>query len=292
MSDKVYQVVTDRMIERLQAGVVPWRKTWAQGSGLGECKSLVSQSAYRGVNAFTTALAGYSSPWFLTFKQAQELGATVKAGEKGLPIVFWGKLEREGKEGADPERIPFIRYYTVFNVEQCEGLRVKESLLYPTKRIQFEPIAACESIRDGMPMAPRIQHVDSSAYYSPRLDYVNMPARESFDSPEAYYATLFHELGHSTGHENRLKRKTLKDINRFGDHAYSQGELVAEMTAAFLCAKVGISPATEENSAAYLAAWIKKLREEPRILIQSAAQAQKAADFILNIKREEKTGAA
>jgi antirestriction protein ArdC len=221
----------------------------------------------------------------LTYKQAIDLGANVRKGERGIPIVYWGKVERE-KPSGEQDGFFFAKYYTVFNVEQCDNLKLSESLLYPDKAISvFGPIEACEAVVSGMPQCPRIQHAEPKAYYSPTLDYVNMPNREIFETAEGYYSTLFHELGHSTGHETRLNRKTLTDYNAaFGSSTYSKEELVAEMTAAFLCSKAGIDQPVINNSASYIAAWLKMLRGDSKLVITAASAAQKAADFILNTK--------
>lgn len=272
----VYEVVTDRIISKLESGVVPWRRPW---STLGACQNLVTKNDYQGINAWTTAISGFSSPFFLTYKQAKALGGHVKAGEKGLPILFFGKYEKESPESESPESFLVARYYTVFNIEQCEGIEAPQAESPRT----FIPIESAQSIVQGMPQAPRIQHAESKAYYSPHLDFVNMPRPESFITPEDYYSTLFHELGHSTGHETRLKRESLTKIAAFGSHEYSKEELVAEFTAAFLCNASGITN-TLDNSAAYLAGWLKVLKNDRRLLVSAASQAQKSSDFILNKK--------
>lgn len=284
MSDTAYQVITDRIIQKLETGTVPWRKTWAETeSGPGDHRSLASGKAYRGINSLITACSGFSAPYWVTYKQALERGGQVKKGEKGTPIVFLGQGKRqvEGKE--KDETFRFLRYYTVFNVEQCEGLEYPKT---EPKVREFTPIESAQRIADNMPLRPKLQHVKQQAYYSPFLDYVNMPRPESFTSPEEYYSTLFHELGHSTGHESRLKRESLQKVAGFGTHEYSKEELVAEMTAAFLCYESGIIDPTIDNSAAYISNWLKVLRNDPKFVVSAAAQAQKAADFILDRKPE------
>lgn len=225
MSLNVYQIVTDRIISKLEQGVVPWSCPWATAES--SPRSLVSLKPYRGINSMLTAMQGFKSPYWLTYKQALELGANVREGEKGTPIVFWGKIDK-GDPGSMPGEISsrdksfaFIRYYTAFNVSQIDNLRISPEKLYPsTKQIDFEPIEKAESIASGMPQKPRIVHDKQSAFYSPSLDYVNMPDPNSFRTREEYYSTLFHELTHSTGHVDRLKRQSLKEINHFGDHSY------------------------------------------------------------------------
>jgi len=176
-------------------------------------------------------------------------------------------------------RPPLLRYYTDFNAEQTEGIAVPA----PAGAAPSAPIAAAEQIVAGMPRAPRIvESLDGGAYYAPRLDTVHMPARCRFGRSEDFYAVLFHELTHSTGHVSRLNRSTLNEAGRFGDANYSREELVAEMGAAFLCGVAGIENSTIEQSAAYLKGWLRALASDPRMLVIAAAQAQKAADFILS----------
>ena len=283
-----YQTVTDRLIEKLETGTVPWRKAWGESTRLGECKNLFTQKPYRGVNAFTTALSGYRSPYFLTYKQALEIGANVKKGERGLPIVFFQMLNYtnyKDKQG-DAATAPLLRMSTVFNVDQCANIKLKRETLYPSQArgLDFQPIQACEIVLEQMPGKPRIVNAKNSAYYSPSLDYVNMPAKESFVTTEMYYSVLFHELAHSTGHASRLDRKGVTETGGFASHSYSKEELVAEMTAAFLSSHTGIDATTIENSAAYLHSWLKVLKADSKMIIQAAASAQKAADYILGVE--------
>lgn len=286
MSAKVYEVVTDRILEKLKAGVVPWRKPWSGSAGLGECKNIVSGKPYRGINAFLTAVLGYRSPYFMTYKQAVEHGAHVRAGEKGIPIVYFRKLDIEDATTGKEKSIPMMRYYTVFNVEQVEGLKIREGLLFPGNEhpIEFKPIEEAERIAANMPARPRLVHEKQSAFYSPMLDYVNMPKPESFGKAEEYYSTLFHELTHATGHKDRLDRGLCERLAAFGSADYSKEELVAEMGSAFLCAKAGIDAPVIDNQAAYISNWLRKLQSDPAMVVKAAGQAQKAADFILNAK--------
>jgi antirestriction protein ArdC len=203
--------------------------------------------------------------------------------------VFWKWLERKVADGTTgktrTERVPMLRYYSVFNADQCEDLAHPlldaERLLAPLERSEFERIAAAEALFEGFEGRPPVRHGGNRACYSPSLDQVEMPACEAFESVESYYSVLFHELTHSTGHRSRLDRDTLRDVARFADHSYSREELVAEMGASFLRAVAGIeSEPMDENSAAYLRAWIKKLKGDSRLVVVAAAQAQKAADWV------------
>jgi len=276
----VYEVVTNRIIDQLEKGCVPWQRPWIGG----EAKNLASGKAYRGINPFILASAGYSSPYWVTFKQAQQRGGMVRKGEKGTPVVFWKWNEYDDKDNPEKKKkVPMLRYYTVFNAAaQCDGLDVPEV----TQQI-VDSIATCDAIVDSMPHAPTIEHAEPRAYYVPASDTVNMPAKNLFSSSEEYYSTLFHELTHSTGHRRRLNRDTLTDLCPFGSTNYSKEELVAEMGAAFLCGVTGIENKTVDNSAAYLASWLRKLRGNSKLLVMAGAQAQKAADYIRNINHSQ-----
>ena len=278
---KVNEIITARIIEKLESGVAPWRKTWGStGPTLGAHHNRLSGKAYRGINAFSTAMQGFESTEWLTFKQAKELGGSVKAGEKGTPIVYLHKGIKKDKETGLERETMALLYYTVFNLDQIEGVERKAE---PTpKRSPFQAIEACENvIRDTQVRTP-VSHGGNRACYYPGFDKISMPRKDSFESPEAYYATLFHELGHATGHESRLNRDSLRRIAGFGSHVYSKEELIAEMTAAFLCAETGIEDATLDNSASYLQSWIKALKGDSSLLVSAAAQAQKASEYILN----------
>jgi len=281
MRKEACDIITERIIEHMKKGNVPWRKGWIGG---GAPCNLVTGKAYRGVNVFVLAMAGYSSRYWLTFHQARKKGGSVKKGEKGTPVVFWKWLE---KEREDPEtgekstdRIPLLRYYTVFNLEQTRG--IKEPGL--ADKPEMSPIDAAQAIISNMPQRPAM--VPGRPAYNARADIVSLPAFRRFTRAEDFYSTAFHELAHSTGHGSRLGRKEVVEATLFGDPDYSKEELVAEMAAAFLCNEAGISPQTLENSAAYIKGWLKVFKDDRKMLVCAAAAAQKAADFILNIQFE------
>ena len=268
----VYQVITDRILQSLAQGVVPWRRPWRAAAPM----NLVSHKEYRGINVIMLQASRFESPYWLTFNQARDLGGMVKRGERGTPVVFW-KVREERDESEEPEKIFVLRYFTVFNVEQCQGVAAPAPIVRPA----FDPIEQCERIVLGFEGRPRIDHGGNVAGYIPSLDRVVMPSRESFTSREEYYSALFHELVHSTGSAGRLNRKAITDPSGFGSHGYSFEELVAECGSAFLCAEGGIVNSTLDNSAAYIASWSSKLRSEPRWLVHAAGQAAKAADLVL-----------
>lgn len=285
----VHQIITDRIIELLKKGTVPWQKPWQGGEQLP--RNLVSKKPYRGVNVFLLHAMSYESPYWLTYKQAQELGGNVKHGEHATPVVFWKWLDKTDDDG-NVKQVPMLRYYSVFNASQCEGIE-KHLPATSTTTAQHNPIPEAEAIVANMPKRPDIRHGQGRAYYSPGLDFVGMPVKESFKSSEGYFDTLFHELTHSTGHESRLARKgvsgTEGNWGSFGSGLYAKEELVAEMGAAFLCGHVGIVDRTIDNSAAYIASWLQRLSDDPKLVVNAAAQAQKAADFILGIDHKAET---
>ena len=287
MSIKVYEVINNRIMELLEQGTVPWRKTWNAQSNMP--KNMVSKKEYRGVNVFLLACMPYSSPYWMTFKQVQDKGGHVIKGSKSTPVIFWKWLDRTEGDVSNSEdtrngKIPLLRYYSVFNLEQTEGIDAP-----PTTKIinTFAPIERAEQIISAMPYRPEIRHGGNKASYSPMLDYVKLPVPEAFQSPESYYATAFHELTHATGHASRLSRKGVTETNYFGSHEYSKEELIAEMGAAFLCGLTGIEQRTIENSAAYIQGWLRELKSDKKLLVMAAAQAQKASDYILNRGGEE-----
>lgn len=280
---KVNDVINCRIMELLEQGTVPWRKTWNATSNYP--MNLVSGKEYRGVNVFMLACQEYSSPYWLTFKQCQEKGGHVLKGARSTPVIFWKWIDRRNADGAVSEetkngKIPMLRYYSVFNLDQVEGIPSPPTTELPAN--QFTPIEIAEQFITGMPLPPDIRHGGNKACYSPVLDYVKLPEPQAFESPEEYYSTAFHELIHSTGHASRVGRKGILEPSYFGSHEYSKEELIAEMGAAYLCGHSGIEQKTLENSAAYIHGWLKALKNDRTLLVHAAAQAQKASDYILN----------
>lgn len=245
----VYEIVTEKIIKQLESGVAPWRKPWT-------CQTpanLITQKEYRGLNVFTLASQGFPSRFWLTFNQATRLGGRIRKGEKSSPVIFWNigdERETTAQDGAKETSRPLLlRYYSVFNLSQAEGIDIPASLLQETRT--NNPIETCEQLTTNMPNPPAFEQSDK-AWYSPSNDVVGMPARGLFHSSEEYYATEFHELAHSTGHAKRLHRENFDNPVSFGSESYSKEELIAEMTAAMLCGIAGIEQRILENSAAYL----------------------------------------
>ena len=277
----IYEIVTQRVIEAIEkGGVLPWRKPWQTFQGTSAFpKNLITGKDYRGINVMLLAMQGYSSPYWLTFKQAQGLGGSVKKGEKATPVVYWSIIEKESKESGKKERLFLARYYSVFNVGQCENVQCPvHEVMVPTEQQKIE---GCETLLNGYKDKPVIQEKEQRAYYSPSQDLINMPVRASFESSEEYFSTLAHELIHSVGHSSRLNRKGLASPSFFGSHEYSKEELIAEIGACFLNSHTGISSVTEQNSVAYLNGWISALKGNSKLIIEAAGQAQKSVDYIL-----------
>lgn len=279
MNTKAYERITERIVELLQQGTVPWHKPWSVQTGFP--RNLVTKKPYRGINPFLLMGMGYESPHWLTFRQAIQLGGTVKKGEKACPVVFWKHLEVTEKESGEVEKIPLLRLYFVFNVAQCEGLKN-----IPAEDTSALVVTQAAEIVAKMPQPPHVKHGMKQAYYSPSDDIVGMPERKRFETEDAYHAVLFHELVHATGHEKRLNRQSITERNGFGSDPYCKEELIAELGSAFLCGQAGITERTIDNSAAYLEGWLKQLQSDKTLIVYAAAQAQKAADFILNQKFE------
>lgn len=283
----VYEIVTEKIIAQLEQGVIPWHQPWA---AVGAPVNLPTGRRYRGINVLLLSCAGYSSPYWMTYRQGKLMGGQVRGGEKSTLIVFWKWLEVDSEPEPESEetvrRIPFLRYYRVFNLEQVDGIPPSRIPAAETRPVR--PLAAAQALVDAMPNPPRIAHGGDKAFYRPSTDSIQMPKPEAFDSPETFHATLFHELTHASGHPSRLGRFDLSAcLAPFGSAEYSREELIAEVGAAFLCAEAGIENATLTNSAAYIQNWLGVLKNDRRMVVLAAAQAQRAVDLILNRSQQE-----
>ena len=288
----VYGIITEKIITLLEQGIVPWRRPWTE---TGYPRNLVSMKRYRGINYFLLSASKYTSPYWLTMRQANELGGRVLKGEESTAIVFW-KVDdaRDDAEDASvnerndkAHRRFLLRYYRVWNLEQCELPAKLLDKLPKIDTYQHDRIETAERIIAEMSNPPKIQYGGSQAFYSPSTDCITLPPRELFTSAAELYASAYHELIHSTGSEKRLAREGLCDAAPFGSPVYSKEELIAECGAAYLCAEAGISNAVVNNQTAYIAGWLKTLGADRKLLIHAAAQAQHAADYVLNRKCSE-----
>jgi len=280
----LYTRVTERVIADLEAGVRPWTKPWDAANtydiGLPVRHNGIP---YRGVNVLILwgeALGkGYSSPVWMTFKQALAFGASVRKGEHGSMVVYADRFTRVETDvnGNDVEReIPFLKAYTVFNVAQIDGLSAQYYANPERRPDKFQLIEAAE--RFFAATAAVVRHGGDAAYYAPGPDVIQLPWPETFRDPESYAATKAHELTHWTSHPQRLARDF--GAKRFGDTGYAREELVAEIGAAFLCAQLQITAQPREDHASYIAHWLQLLREDKRAIFAAAAHAQRAVDFL------------
>ncbi len=287
MAQDVYQKITDRIVEKLEQGVRPWFKPWNAEHAAGKITRPLKHdfTAYKGINVLNLWMEaeskGYSAPVWMTFKQAKDLGGSVKKGEKGSLSVYantFKKTEQDEETGEEIEQnIPFMKGYTVFNVEQIEGLPEKYYEL--AKEPEITPEQRIEEIEQFfMNTGAEIKEGGNRAYYAIGSDHIQMPPFVAFESAESYYASLGHETTHWTRHPNRLDR----DLGRkkWGDEGYAMEELVAEIGSAYLCADLGLAPDVREENAAYIANWLEVLKNDKRAIFSAAAHAQRAAEFL------------
>ena len=277
----VYEMVTTRIIELLEAGTVPWQKPWTDA---GVPMNFISKRPYRGINLWLLLSLNYERNLFLTWDQLKKIGGSVNQGEHGHIVIFWKNVKKQPEElGKDwhPKTVPMLRYYKVFNISQCRD--VPKDVIPEFIKEDVDPILECEAIIHTMPDCPAINHKEQKAFYHIVEDYINMPKKKSFKNIEAYYATLFHELVHSTGSEKRLGRKSITEMNEFGSEPYSIEELIAELGSAYLCSFTGILDKGIQNSAAYINGWLDKLKNDKRFIVQASGHAQRAVDCILNL---------
>lgn len=279
----VHEILTAQILEEIKSGNVPWHKPWDGG----DQRNYFSGHIYRGINILLLSSTPFSSPYWMTYNQVKKAGGNIHKGSKSRMVYFWSSMVKKKtnpETGAEEEdTIMIFRYYRIFNWEQTEGIPEK----VPPEAREFNPIEEADSIISGYSNPPTIKVIESHrAFYRPSTDTVTVPLKEQYEQQEAFYAVMFHELSHSTGHSSRLHRKEITQVNGFGSHEYSIEELTAEMGAFFLCGRVGIAPAIIENSAAYIRNWSSVLKSNPRWLSSAASRGQKAADWILG-KNEE-----
>lgn len=290
--EDVYTRVTNTIIAQLEQGVRPWAKPWSVQNTDGRITRPLRHNgeAYRGINVLMlwgeAMDKGFTSPTWLTFKQALELKAHVRKGQHGSTVVYADRFKKTGidEKGAEVEQeIPFLKAYTVFNVEQIDGLPDR----FYAKPADPLPVVDRIANADAFVAATKalISHGGNMAYYAPGPDSIQLPVFEAFRDAESYYATLLHELTHWTKHETRLAR----DFGRkkFGDEGYAREELVAELGAAFLCADLGIAVEPREDHAGYLGHWLEVLKEDKRAIFQAAAYAQRASDYLSGLQEKE-----
>ena len=288
----VYTRVTDRIIADLEKGIRAWLKPWSVEHTAGRITKPLRHNGtpYRGMNILLlwgeAMDKGYTAPIWMTYNQANELGAQVRKGERGSLVVFansFTKTETNDKGEDIEHEIPFMKGYTVFNVEQIDGLPAHHYAQ------PVDPLPLSERIGNAdrflSNTGATIHHGGNRAFYSPSHDVIQLPPFEAFRDKESYYATALHELTHWTRHESRLSRDFGRQ--RFGDAGYAREELEADLGSAFLCADIGITPEIRDDHAAYLASWLKVLKEDKRAIFSAAAHAQRASDYLHSLQQQQ-----
>lgn len=265
MNSKVAEIINERLVKSIEKGTAPWVRPW-RISGVRN-QNLKTKHEYTGINAMITAVSGFASPYWLTFNQVKEINGKVRTGEHGTQVVFWSFLDSKTEKMKDgrPKQISFMRYYTIFNASQIEGIesRVPEAPPFIPK----PPSVIDSYTRSG----PKVSHGGDKAFYSVSGDHVGIPAMNMFGGESQYWQTLFHELAHSTRHSSRLDRNL----------GYAKEELVAEIAACYMMNECGMEPDIEE-SASYLDYWMRQLREDPMLFISASSKADAACRLMLN----------
>jgi antirestriction protein ArdC len=285
-----YQLLTDKIISKLESGEIPWKKPW-KSVQFGYPKNMISDKTYKGANFFNALFEDRESPHWLTFKQAKDLGGSIRKGESGLPIVYFQFLEKVDDNGNDYV-IPLVKKSTVFNIEQCDGIenptQAQKEKFEAENLTEFNPLEHCEKLLESFKdkIAPYENTSHPKAYYRPSSDTINMPMKERFITSEGYYATLFHEIGHSTGHSSRLDRPGITEHAPHGSKKYAKEELVAELTSAFLCSKAGIENDVVDNNAAYIKSWLGALRNDKMLVYDAMKDAFKAIQYLGIVESE------
>lgn len=278
MKKDIYEMITDRIIEQLENGVVAWQKPW---TGVHDgAYNRISNKPYSLLNQMLLSKTGE----YATFKQWTELGGHIKKGEKAEIVTFW-KIQQIEEENEDGEKtikqLPLLRYYNVFHISQVEGVEPKSIDLN-----ELQPIEEAERIKTEYMQREHIkilEKVTNKAFYSPSLDYIQVPCKEQYQNIEEFYSTLFHEMIHSTGHKVRLDREDVKDCMYFGSENYSKEELCAELGSAFIINKLGIASSKSfTNSTAYIQSWLRVLKNDKKFIISASSRAEKAVKYILN----------
>ena len=279
----IYQEVTDRIISQLENGIIPWHKPWV-ASG-----RAISHSTGRPYSLLNQMILGRPGE-YLTFNQVKQEGGRVKKGEKSSMVVFWKWIDQEDEETKEVKKIPFLRYFSVFHVDQCEGIEAKYAKPMPNV---VHPVESAEKIvaEYATKYGVKVVHEEGDrAFYRPSTDTVTLPLMEQFKSVAEYYSTAFHELTHSTGHESRLNR--LAKVACFGSEEYSKEELIAEIGSASLMTQTGFETESSfNNSVAYIQSWLKALKNDKRMIVSAAGRAEKAVKMILCEEAEQEAAA-
>ena len=269
----LFKIITDRMVAEMEQGIIPWQKPWmAAGAAI----SHTTGKPYSLLNQMLLGRAGE----YATYKQIQQAGGWVRKGEKASMVVFWTWMTVKDEDTDEEKEIPLLRYYNVFHLDQCEGLKAKHTKPLPQG---VEPNAAAQAIIDDYTAREgvRLEHQEGDrAFYRPSTDSITLPLLAQFAETAEYYGTAFHEMVHSTGHAKRLNR--LDATAFFGSDAYSKEELIAEIGAAALVNRAGLETAKSfRNSAAYVQSWLQALKNDKRFIVSAAGKAEKAVALIV-----------
>lgn len=281
---KVEEIITNQILEYLKEGEIPWKQPWMSIFP----KNFANNNEYSGINFFLLSIITKKNKWkypfFLTYKQAKDLGGVVKKGQKGTVIVFskvWTpknqRINENDIEKKAKDSYWLLRYYRVFNIDQCEGIKAPELS-------QTAPDVSYEDILKSYIDIPIINKTGNRAYYNPLKDEIGIPPTNQFKDTLDYYSTLYHELTHSTGAKKRLGRFEENETGIFGSESYSKEELIAELGSAFLCARHNIDNRLIKNSAGYIQNWLKALENNPRWIISASSKAQKAVNYMTGKK--------
>lgn len=294
--DNLYREITDKIIAELEQGIVPWVQPWTSGKQLSPLELPVNgltRRSYSGINILLLWSAleerGFASHYWVTFKQCIAMGGSVRKGEKGTHVYFADRFvpqkekARAEKDGDEANSIAFLKRYTVFNAEQCDGLP-KGLIATPEAKAEQQIVPEAEALIAVTGADFRIG--GDQAFYVPSEDFIRIPYQTAYPDPINWYRTAFHELGHWTGHKSRLDRSL---TTKFGTAVYAREELVAEMATAFVCASLGIVPTVRH--ADYIGNWLQVLKEDAKAIVRAASLASKASDFILAFKAEVQTSA-
>ncbi|WP_114217108.1 zincin-like metallopeptidase domain-containing protein [Ochrobactrum sp. 3-3] len=287
-----YQRITDTIVEQLEAGTKPWIRPWRGSARRSLTPRRATGEAYRGINVLMLWVAGqifgYEENTWMTYRQAQDLGAQVRKGEKGTLVVKYGTFTPRDREDDEDRSIPYLKGYTVFNVEQIDNL--PDRFFSPAEELPTSPVPHLETVEAFVRNTrAKVSYGGTKACYRPGIDDILMPDRERFDSEVHLYSTLLHEVAHWSGAKHRLDR----DLSgRFGTESYAVEELVAELSASFLCADLGVAHDPRDNTASYLASWLKVLKQEKRAIITAAAKAQSVADYLHELQMSKESEAA
>ncbi len=269
----IYAEITNRMIAEMEQGIIPWRKPWMAA---GRAISHTTGMAYSLLNQMLLGRPGE----YLTYNQCQQEGGHIRKGEKARIVVFWKWLEKKDEETEEVTQVPYLRYYNVFHIDQCEGITAKhaEMQAHPANADEAaEAIITEYAKREGVTIE---HHAGDSAFYQPMTDRIVLPLLDQFAETAEYYGTAFHEMVHSTGHAKRLAR--LDTTANFGGEEYSKEELIAEIGSAALVHHAGLETASSfRNSAAYVQNWLTVLKDDKRFIVSAAGKADKAVSYIL-----------